>query len=198
MNENDLWFKNINVLFYDLTQFFPTNNLSKSEKINAIARFSIFYTILILIFGCDLKWLALSVILIFISIYLGYYENFETVQNNENDNELCTKPTEDNPFMNFTLNDYINNPNKKKACSYDTIKNDIQNNFKKNIVPDPNDIWGTNISDRNFFTMPWTQIVNDQTELGRLLYSKAGECKNLGLNCDKNRDNRYHHSRYYF
>jgi hypothetical protein len=190
---SNLWYNNPQILLDDWLEFFPTNNLSRYEKINAIARFSIYYAILIFVFKQDSKWFSISVVLLMISYYLGYYEDFEEVKK---DND-CVKPTQKNPFMNFTLDDYINNPNRKEACSYEKSKDDIRNEFRKDIVQDPNDLWGQNISDRQFFTMPWTTIVNDQTGLGNWLYGKAGECKNLGLNCDKNRDNRYHHSRYY-
>ncbi len=98
--------------------------------------------------------------------------------------------------MNFTLDDFINNNDRKEACSYDKSKDKMRKEFRKDIVPDPADLWGQNISDRQFFTMAWTTVVNNQTALGKWLYGNAGECKNLGLNCDKNLDNRYQQSRY--
>jgi hypothetical protein len=178
----------------NLMEFVPTNNLSKEEKINAIARFAIYYGLIILIFNLDNKWLSITVILLIISYCLGYYEDFEEVKKTKGN---CVMPTQKNPFMNFTLDDYINNNDRKEACSYDKSKDMMRKEFRKDIIPDPADLWGTNISDRQFFTMPWTTIVNDQTEFGNWLYGSGGECKNLGINCDKNRDNRYHQSRYY-
>jgi len=190
---SNLWYNNPQVLFDNWLDFFPTNNLSRDEKINAIARFAIYYGILIFIFKQDSKWFAISVILLLISYYLGYYETFEEIKKDED----CVGPTKKNPFMNFTLDDFINNTDRKEACPYEKVKEKMRNEFRKDIVEDPADLWGQNISDRQFFTMPWTTIVNDQTGLGKWLYGKAGECKNLGLNCDKNRDNRYHQGRYY-
>jgi len=190
---SNLWYNNPQVLFDNWLDFFPTNNLSRDEKINAIARFAIYYGILIFIFKQDSKWFAISVILLLISYYLGYYETFEEIKRDED----CVGATKKNPFMNFTLDDFINNTDRKEACPYEKVKEKMRNEFRKDIVEDPADLWGQNISDRQFFTMPWTTIVNDQTGLGKWLYGKAGECKNLGLNCDKNRDNRYHQGRYY-
>ena len=188
-----LWYNNPKILLDDWHQFFPNNNLSRDQKINAIARFAIFYSLLVLIFKQDTKWLSISVVLLIISYCLGYYETFEQ----DNKNPSCVKPSKNNPFMNFTMGDYINNVDRLPACDYDDVKEEMRNEFRKDIVPDPADLWGTNISDRNFFTMPWTQVVNDQSGFANWLYGNSGTCKNEGIGCDKNRDNRYHQSRYY-
>lgn len=190
----EVWYNNPGILFENLGEFFPTNDLDRIEKINAIARLSIYYMILITLFGLNSQWYSVSIVLLIISYFLGYYENFEEV----NKTELkCTNPSKNNPFMNFTIGDYMNDVDRPPACSYDKVKNKMREEFRKDIIPDPADLWGTNISDRQFFTMPWTTVVNNQSALGKWLYGQSGECKNLGLNCDKNRDNRYHQSRYY-
>jgi hypothetical protein len=195
-NTNKLWFEEPSILVNEWKHFFPTNNLSRNQKINAIARFGIYYAILILLFKQSSKWLSISIVLVTISCYLGYYESFENDLPIEK-KEKCTPPTKNNPFMNFTLGDYISNPDRPNACPFDKVKDDIRNEFRKDIVPDPADLWGKNISDRQFFTMPWTTLTNDQSGFAKWLYGDSGECKNLGKNCDKNRDNRYHQSRYY-
>lgn len=187
---NKLWYNNPLILVNEWYQFFPNNDLNKEQKINAIARFAIFYSILILIFKQDMKWLSISVVLLIISFCLGTYENFEQVSTLS----TCVKPTKKNPFMNYTFCDNID---RDQACDYEDVKDDMRKEFRKDIVPDPADLWGTNISDRQFFTMPWTQIVNNQTGFANWLYGNSGKCKNEGIDCDKNRDNRYHQSRYY-
>ena len=187
---SELWYNNPLILLNDWYQFFPNNDLTKEQKINAIARFAIFYSILILIFKQDMKWLLISVVLLIISFCLETYENFDQVSTLS----TCVKPTKKNPFMNYTFGDDID---RESACDYEDVKDEMRSEFKKDIVPDPADLWGTNISDRNFFTMPWTQIVNNQTGFANWLYGNSGKCKNEGIDCDKNRDNRYHQSRYY-
>jgi hypothetical protein len=191
----ELWYKNPQILLNNWNEFFPTNDMTRDEKINAIARFAIYYTILVLVFRQNTIWLSISVILLVISYCLGYYETFENDRNDQI--ATCYKPTKNNPFMNYTIADQYANPDRLEACPYDEVKDEMRNKFKEGIVPDPADLWGRNISDRQFFTMPWTQASNDQGGFANWLYGKSGECKNEGLNCDKNRDNRYHHSRYY-
>ena len=189
----NLWFNDPSILLQDMTDFFPTNNLTRTEKVNSIARLAIYYAIIIAVFKQDNKWYTVSVVLLIISYFLGYFENFEDVKN---DISNCVVPTKENPFMNFTLGDYMNNSDRPAACSYDKVKTKMREEFRKDIVPDPADLWGQNISDRQFFTTASTTVVNNQTGLGKWLYGSAGECKNLGLNCEKNLDNRYQQSRY--
>jgi hypothetical protein len=191
----DLWYQKPNVLLDDMFQFFPTNDLSRTEKINALARFALYYALIIIVLDQNQKWLSISVVLLIVSYCLGYYENFEQTGSKKDSN--CTAPTKTNPFMNFTVGDYMKDVNRTPACSYDKVKDKMREEFRRDIVPDPADLWGTNISDRQFFTMPWTTVVNNQSGFAKWLYGNSGECKNLGLNCDKNRDNRYHQSRYY-
>ena len=87
---SNLWYNNPSILMEDLRIFVPTNDLSREDKINAIARFAIYYTFLILLFGLDNKWLSVSVILLIISYCLGYYENFEEVKKTTGN---CVMPT---------------------------------------------------------------------------------------------------------
>ena len=54
-----------------------------------------YYSILLILLGQDTKWLSVSIIILLISYYLGYYETFTSVKNNNG----CVKPTEDNPFI---------------------------------------------------------------------------------------------------
>lgn len=194
-----LWFNNPQVLITNVHQFFPTSELTKTEKVNALARFGIYYGIIIIILQKDIRWLFLSFVMLVISYMLGYYENFESNKSSypEKSNNSCVMPTQKNPFMNFTMDDMINNIDRNDACDYEDVKDDIRKEFKKDIVPDPADLWGTKISDRQFFTMPWTKVINDQSGFAHWLYGNSGECKNLGKNCEKNRDNKYHQSRSY-
>lgn len=187
---NKIWYNKPSILFENYQDFFPKKNMNKIEKINAIARFSIYYTILIIILKLDGKWLAISFILLFLSIFLGESEHF-------NDGEICTKPTKENPFMNFTVGDLINNPQRPGACPVLSVRNEQLKLFKSNnIFVDNNDLWGKYQSDRNFYTMPSTEIVNDQSGFARYLYNNFKNCKNDGYNCLKYTDNRYQRGRH--
>ena len=180
----ELWYNNLSILLTDMEQFFPSNKLSENEKINAIARLAIYYGIIILVLRKDQTYLAISVVLLIVSYMLGNTERFESLEQKKN-NRKCYKPTTQNPFMNFTIGDYYNDPERPKNCDIDDVREEMREKFHQKLVPDPNDLWGHNISDRNFYTMPVTTIVNDQTGFGNWLYGSVGQCKANGRNCLK-------------
>lgn len=110
--------------------------------------------------------------------------NIEKLENNLN-TELCTKPTIDNPFMNVTMKDYMNLDkngqiiDRPPACDTDNteIKKLIDESFNNNLYKDVSDVFGKINSQRQFVTMPYTQIPNKQDEFARWLYLNPKTCK---------------------
>jgi hypothetical protein len=192
------WLNNPYILLDKKEEFYPNKNMTLIDKANAIARLGIYYGILIIILKLDSKWLAISFILIFLSIFLGKTENFNS------DNKNCTKPTLNNPYMNFTLGDLISNPKRLGACeTTDKTRDEQIKLFNTNIntgkqIVDYNNLYGTNFNDRNFYTMPSTTIINDQNGFANFLFGDFGKCKSEGKDCLKHRDNRFHRGRYYY
>lgn len=169
-------------------EFYPKKEMSKIDKAYAIIRFAIYYGIIICVFNLDSKWLAISILLILLSIFLLSSEKFESTDKN------CTKPTYNNPFMNFIFGDDYN---KSKACDLSqNIRDEQINLFRKDSkLLDKTDLYGKNTSDRNFYTMPSTSALNDQTGFAQFIYGDFNHCKSDGKNCLKHRDNRYHRGR---
>jgi len=191
----EIWYENPRVLLDDIDQFFPSKQYNNVQKINSLVRLAIYYSLIILFLKYDNKWLSISLIIIIISFFLGKTENFTSTDLKLNKN-TCHHPTKDNPFMNYTLGDLIDNPNRLEACEYDQNKHAIRKAFRMHLFSDLSDIWGKFISDRNFYTMPNTNIVNKQTEFAHWCYGKSGECKSTGNNCLKYRDPLYHRGRF--
>jgi len=206
----NLWFNNPKILFQDLNEFFPDKDLHYNNKINSLVRFAIYYTFLLILFNCNLNYLYISLFLILFSYYLGYYkmekfnqsDNITPLVSEQNKSTQPTKlskpcyhPTENNPFMNYTLGDQIDNPNRPEACEYDNVKNEIRKEYRKDLYTDTSDIWGKYISDRNFHTMSNTESINKQKEFAEWVYGGHGDCKSLGINCLKQRDPTYHKGR---
>jgi hypothetical protein len=143
-----------------------------------------------------------------IGVTLLYFKkDLETFVNKlaeEKKENNCTKPTIDNPFMNYTVGDQIKNPKRNPACSIDLkIKKDIIKNFYKD-YKDPyqtpfEEMFKNKFkpSDRNFYTMPVTTATNDQKGFAEKLYGTIGLCKSNNERCIKNIDNRYSSARYY-
>lgn len=175
----NFWFKNPRILIENMENFFPREDLTEEEKCNSLVRLAVYYALLIIILGLNTKWLSISLVLILLSFFLGYTEKFDQVKQKNK----CYRPTENNPFMNFTVGDYYNNPNRNKNCPLDQVYPEVRKKFLKGVVPDPNDLWGNNTSDRNFYTMPVTTVTNNQTEFGNWLYGGMGKCKSEGKDC---------------
>ena len=187
-----LWYKNPKIIIDNYMEIIPYKHLSDIRKINAIARFAIYYAIIILLLKLDTKFLSVSVIILLASYSASFSEKFSI----EESNEECTKPTDDNPIMNFTMGDYYENPDKPKACKTEEVKDEITEKFNKKIVNDPFDLFDRKINQRQFVTLPTTTIVNDQNSFAQALYGGFGECKDENKNCARFVDNRYHHARY--
>ena len=95
---NNYWFKNPTILLQNIDEFFPRRDLDKIHKVNAIARLSIYYSILIIILKLDTKYLALSVTLLLLSYFLGASDTFEDIVNKENN----TEKTWEHDYTKFT------------------------------------------------------------------------------------------------
>lgn len=195
---SNYWFKNPLILSQNINEFYPRQNLDKISKVNAIARLSLYYSIIIIFLKLDSKYLSVSVCLLLLSYFLGATDSFEDMVNKENNTEKCTKPNKENPFMNFTVGDHMVNPDRPQACPLDMVRDEQIKNYRFNIFPDPADLYGKTITDRNFYTLPSTTIVNDQEGFLKYLYGDFGKCKSEGKDCLKHRDNRFHKGRYYY
>lgn len=190
----ELWYQNPKVLLDEPDQFFPVKKLNRVQKINSLARFSIYWMIVVLISKQDSKWLSVGVIIMLISAFLGNTESFTSKDRMLSPN-VCQKPTKENPFMNYTINDLIENPERPRACKYDDVKDEIRKEFRSHVYSDTSDMWGKFISDRNYYTMPNTEIVNDQTGFALWCYGDGGQCKSYGIGCLKNSDPTYNRGR---
>jgi hypothetical protein len=124
---------------------------------------------------------------------------FNLDDHTEYEKAICRKPTKDNPFMNFTVGDLINNPSRPGACPVTLVRDEQLRMFRSNnIFLDNTDLWGKNINDRNFYTMPSTEVVNDQSGFANFVFGDFGKCKSSGIDCLKHSDNRFHRGRYYY
>lgn len=121
------------------------------------------------------------------------YINIEKLENTTKNKDIseCTKPTIANPFGNFTMADMMtlddngNIVDKQPACDPNNpeIKELIDESFNNNLYKDVSDVFGKTNSQRNYFSMPWTTIVNDQDSFARWLYLSPKTCKEDQDNC---------------
>jgi hypothetical protein len=186
---DSFWFDQPEILWDKdrLAEFFPTVELSLEERLNAILRLSIYISIILSIYKSDIRFCFIAVFTAIFTYYI--YENKpkkeEVVETfGEKDQQACTMPTVDNPFMNVTMKDYLNIKDEQivdrpPACdvSDPEVKKEIEKNFNNNLFRDVNDVFGRMNSQRQFFSMPWTTIPNKQDEFANWLYKSPKTCK---------------------
>lgn len=191
------WFDDIRIL-YDrdrLIEFFPLKSQTFNEKLNAIVRSAIYISILIYIINKDSSYFVYAGIIILFTVFLkkSYYDS-ELLENTDEGKVECTKPTLNNPFMNFTMGDRLNIVDNKvqdkpPACNPDTVKKEIEKNFENNLYRDINDVFGKINSQRQFYTMPWTSTIPDPDgDFKNWLYKSPKTCKEDSDFCNRYED----------
>lgn len=134
--EIPFWSKDPNILLNSkyISEFFPTENMTYEQQLNALTRSLFLITVLSFVITKSIRLLIVSFITFF-SIFLLYYyqektknkkkrinENFENPADeltknysSEEKDSIFDKPTSSNPFSNVLITDYEYNPEKKPA-----------------------------------------------------------------------------------
>lgn len=193
-----IWYNDI-VNFFDINNmlmFYPTSDMEYSEKLNSIMRLTLYITIILYSLKNDLK-LFILLIVAGIVIYIMYtmdenkekyitnkdmYEKYG-IEDDDDEIEKCTKPTRENPFMNVTMNEYVENPKREKACKINNKVNEyIDQYFNEDLYRSVDDIYNKNASERQYYTMPVTEIPNNQDKFAQWLYGNEDKtCKEGNL-----------------
>jgi len=183
------WKEDIQLLFRadKILEIFPSKKYDLNRKMNAIVRLSFLYTVIIYLYKKDSKVLLIP----FVTMALTYLINYKKADNisytnvlediiSENDkNTTCRIPSKDNPFMNTNITDY-GKESKVKACpSYNNVgvQNRVDELYNDGLYRDFQDVFNRNTGERQFNTMPNTQVPNDQDSYMKWLYGKPPTCK---------------------
>ena len=112
---NDMWFNNPSILLSNPDQFIPINRLTQTEKVNSLARFSIYSALVIWVLDKEQKWYYLSIGLIIFSYLMGSSKNnmlnepFAQYQNYKYLNPKFNYESPNNLKNNNVLGKYLNN-----------------------------------------------------------------------------------------
>lgn len=205
MEADKFWSQDLSILYQKdrLIEFFPTKDMTLDEKLNAIARLSIYSGIALFVYQGNTIPLYITLIGLAFTLFLhktskGNREKKQQEQISEaieeeqeilpvgvdpTTNQKCILPTRNNPFMNVTANQYLDNPERPPACNYDVVKDRVEDNFNYNLYKDVDDVFDKNNSQFRFNTNPYTTIPNDQGAFARWLYSVPATCKENQENC---------------
>ena len=185
MNSDKFWGEDIHVLYNSnrISEIFPTKDMTRDEKLNAIARLVILIGSTLALYNSNARLLYIP---IFTMAFMLFLKRNDTLENFETS---CVKPTKNNPFMNVLMSEYTDNPNREPACPPDEeIKESIEESFNFNLYKGLNedDLFNRNNSQRQFYTNPSTTIPNDQSSFANWLYKSAPTCKENTISCNRN------------
>jgi len=224
MSQEKIWIEDPKVLIEarNWAKYMPRQDYTRNEKLNAIVRLAMYISFLFIVISLNLNYIFVLLVTAFLTylVYISYdkkqdaknekeIENYEDLKNDrdylkrnmkvKNYVKKCSIPTNDNPFMNFLVTD---KRDKKPACaSYNNpeIKEIMEDKFNHKLYRDINSVYNNENSQREFYTMPNTQAMNKQTELGEWLYKTPKTCKEgNGNQCVANNSDRLNGSSYYF
>lgn len=197
--EIPFWFENPNVLFdpHYVYEFYPNENMSYEQKLNAITRTILLITILGFFFTQKIRIIVIGGLTILAILVLyrsqkrkeGYRDPVRDLLDEKKitvPSDLFDEPTPDNPFSNVMIPDYIYNTDKKPAppSFNENINKKILEEAKQTVIrlnstqPDIADKLFKNFGDeyefeqsmQRFVSQPNTEIPNDQTAFAEYLY----------------------------
>ena len=195
-NRDKFWLNNPKIIMDSrrISEFYPSNQMTRVEQLNALVRFSLYLSVLLMLLKLSMNYIFIFLFSL-LATYIIYHfdenmkkdeqlEHYEVFKDKSirSKNKVYVKPTHHNPFMNPSLCDYKENPNreaysKKSFINKESVKEEIEDKFSFNLYQDVNDIYGKNNSQRQFYTTPVTTIPNDQDSFAKWLYSKPEHCK---------------------
>lgn len=210
IKSDPFWLNDFKILIEKtrLVEFFPTDDMSINEKLNAITRLMFYISIVLIVYTRNFEYFFLFILTCIMVILLNKYlksENVysdnqkiqETFENNVSHNSKWIKPTKENPFMNISLLDYKDNPDRNSENIKDIytinkdkkeeLNKDIEKKFNFNLYRDVSDVFGKMNSQREFYTTPVTTIPNNQGDFADWCYKTGKTCKeNNEEQCLKN------------
>jgi len=206
ISDEKFWIDDPMILIQEgkLLSVWPTENMSRNEKLNSLSRLVIYITLIGFIFTYSFKILISGIVTMGIFVFLFYSTKNnveETFCNINNINNFFrapdirsrfTMPNNKNPLMNVNLPEIVDNPNRNMATpSFNpSITQEINNSTKNMIVnnfDDENvrDKLFSNLGDnlefeqsmRNFYTTANTTIPNNQGGFAEFCFGDMISCK---------------------
>jgi hypothetical protein len=176
-----------------VTQFWPNQDQTPEERINAASRFIIYACCIIYITRRDPRIFVLGVTVLSV-LYIMYKSKMVKEGYSLNINGGCQLPTQDNPMGNVLMTDYTDAPNRLEACYYADVKQSVKNYLDDRIPYDAGRSrsalpqYQRNAAARQFVTAPVSKIPGDQTSFAEWCYGpKNGDlCRNNPRMCDPN------------
>jgi len=217
-NENSIfWLANPSILFSKnhITELWPSEKMTREQKLNAITRLVILLTLAGFFLSNNYKILVTGIVsIVFLIITYKILNKDVNVKLNEtfsNENiydkvkHNFTNPTSANPIMNILLPEIQDNPHRLEAApaynkavekainqeTQDFIVTNFNNDetIRKKLFDDRGDKFDFECSMRQFYSTANTRVPNNQNEFARFCYGNMASCKDGDVEmCFRNSD----------
>jgi hypothetical protein len=187
MTMDTLWINDPVVLLDKPFDFYPSNKDSFNTKMNALMRLSVYISVVLIIYYSNAKPLLMVLTTGIITVYLSKQKEplVNTKDKFEEESKTNTVPTKDNPMMNFTVADLLNTDEKgsinPKLPIIDPLipenAKEITDKSHQDMYRDVTDVFDKKLTDRQFYTMPITNEIDDRETWQKWCYNTPASCK---------------------
>lgn len=169
-----VWFKDPSILFLPDTwsQFVPTPSMSTAESLNAVVRFSVYFSVILFIAtGVSFYLVAIPAVMVASVILFTLFPNGKTLEAffakaANHVTKKYTMPTAENPFMNPLLTEIQDDPNRPDAApiTRSDVKVGMYKAFQQtsDLYMDTTDLFDQAKAMITFKTLQSATIPNDQ------------------------------------
>jgi hypothetical protein len=177
---DQFWFNKPQILFEKnrLTSFWPSKYHSYEERINALTRFIVYCGTILSLHKRKSDPMVMALLLVFVLVVISKSKNkvMEKIMKVQYPERDCQSPTINNPMANQIPYDGVF---RKKACNSRSVANDITNSLFAEFPTDGLSNMSKDFIERQFFSVPNTDIVNDQKGFATWLYGEPNKkmCK---------------------
>lgn len=182
MLSDPLWTNEPAILFREnrLKEFWPTDKMSCSERVNAFTRFVIFLSAGLYAFTQRASYalLGLSVMGMIAlvgsrvsdpELFVDYPYAHDASDRRFTQQRRCLMPTRDNPFGNVAVHELSDRS--LPSCNYKDVVGETNRLATEAMGP------GDAGLSRQFYQMPVTDSISDTNLFGRFLYGQGPTCK---------------------
>ncbi len=157
-----------------VNQFWPTNDQTPEDRVNAASRFVIYVCTILYLIRRDPRVFVLGATVLAVIYVLYKSRMVKETYGGSVEGVSCQMPTPDNPMGNVMITDFSDAPNRLEACYYPTVKPFV-NSYTSDRIPydagrsrSPMPKYLRNAMERQFVSNPVTKIPGDQTALRNL------------------------------
>ena len=189
--------RNIQSLTENPLHFFPNKDDTFEEQLNSIMRASIYIGVLLSLYRQSLTPMILP-LFVGVSIFI-VYEMYKLRKKKELKEKFSvsglyrfTKPSKDNPYMNYLLSQLHEDQQEPKGFKRDScplynkdVSRTADTMAKGTFYNDIDDVYNRTQSQRQFVTFAGNDVVNDRHSLLKWLNNDASHCKDANGQCHR-------------